>query len=103
MKNQVIQDCLSCLDSGYTVIYEDGFPFYDRSILALEDYLYQNLLMDQNYIENYNDIKDKKIEDLSLKETYTYITYIFRNESFVNGHIDQFIKNGILKELLERI
>ena len=56
----------------------------------------------QNYLEMYENIKDKKISDLTLDEIVVYCTFINRGERFCDGFIAKFLDNGILVKLFER-
>jgi len=56
----------------------------------------------QNYMEIYEQIKDKEIKDLTLDEIVAYCTFIRRGERFCEGHIAGFLDNGILVKLYER-
>lgn len=103
MKKEIVDNCIECIKNKQWVEFEDGFPFYNPAIIALEDELYATLCMDANYIENYNNIKDLPINELSITQIYTYLSYIFKTEQFVIGHIDQYCQNGILEQLLERV
>ncbi|MGM9947732.1 hypothetical protein [Floccifex sp.] len=103
MKKEIVQNCKDCIVENRWVIYEDGFPFYQKEILALEEELYASLCMDPNCIENYQKIKDIPVSELNISQVYTYLTYIFKNEGFVIGFIDTYCKNGILYALLERV
>ena len=40
---------------------------------------------------------------LSLNECFTWLTYIFRGEETVAGHIQFYVENGILLQLLKRL
>lgn len=103
MKKEIVQNCKDCILENRWVVYEDGFPFYQKEILALEDELHASLCMDVNYIENYQKIKEIPISELSISQVYTYLSYIFQTEGFVIGFIDSYCKNGILYALLERV
>ena len=91
MDLECIKNGIECIKKNKWVTYEDSFPFYHPDILKLEENLYQSLL------------KNKEIETLTLTELYSYISYIFKNEQFVIGFIDQYCENGILLKLLERV
>ena len=103
MDLECIKNGIECIKKNKWVTYEDSFPFYHPDILKLEENLYQSLCMDFICIENYSLIKNKEIETLTLTELYSYISYIFKNEQFVIGFIDQYCENGILLKLLERV
>lgn len=46
------------------------------------------------------DLKAKYIiEELSLEETLSYLTFIIRGERFCDGHIASFLKDGTIERL----
>ena len=66
-------------------------------------YFYDENLVDEDYISNYEFIKNKKIEELILQECLTYFTYIIRSDRFSSGYIYKVVSEGILLKLLERL
>lgn len=66
-------------------------------------YFYENNLMDQDYSENYEKIKEKQIEDYSYEEVLTAITKVIRGDRFISGHIYKCVKNGVMLKLLEKL
>lgn len=66
-------------------------------------YFYENDLIDQDYIENYEKIKDKKIEEFTYDEVLTGLTKIIREDRFNSGEIYTCVKNGSMLKLIERL
>ena len=67
------------------------------------EYLGKNELLDRQYLDNYEKIRDKKIEDYTYDETLTALTNIIRGDRFVSGQIYDCFKNGILLKLVEKL
>ena len=80
-----------------------GFPLYDEEVKKWIDEFYKLKLSDYNYLDNYKKYKNKKIEELSLEETLSYITFIIRGERFCDGHIASFLENGTIEKLCNNI
>lgn len=66
-------------------------------------YFYENELLDQQYPDNYEKIRNKKIADYSYEETLTALTKIIRGDRFVSGQIYGCFKDGSLLEVLEKL
>ena len=71
-----------------------------EQLLKLIKYFYDENLVDEDYISNYEFIMNKNIEELTLQECLTYFTYIIRSDRFSSGYI---VSEGILLKLLERL
>ncbi len=80
-----------------------GFPEYNENVMEWIQQMYDFDLTDQNYLENYNTIKDKNIDELSIDEILSYFTYYIRGERFCDGMIDGGIKNNVLVKLSSRL
>ena len=77
-------------------------PVYNQDINNLIKEMYENDLMDLNYIENYKLIADKDIDTLQENEILTFLTYIIRGERFSEGLIAIFTENGTIEKLTTR-
>lgn len=66
------------------------------------NYLYQNNLMDMQYVENSKKL-DKVIDNYNYDEVLTALTSIIRGDRFVSGHIYSCVKDGTMLKLLERL
>ena len=64
---------------------------------------YRLKLSDYNYLDNYKIYKYKKIEELSLEETLSYLTFIIRGERFCDGHIASYLEDGTIERLGENL
>ena len=58
---------------------------------------------DYEYRQHIEAVKQKPIAELTLSEISTYFTWIDRGERFCDGHIANFIDNGTVTKLLERL
>ncbi len=87
------------LDNG---AYTMPFPMYSDEVDNWIKMFYELNLSDYNYIENFNYIKDKKIEELSPFEILSYYTHIIRAERFGDGIIASYLENGKLEKLQQR-
>lgn len=66
-------------------------------------YFYENNLLDQNYAENYEKIRNKKIEEFTYQEVLTGLTKIIRGDRFISGELYSCVKNGSMLSLIERL
>lgn len=66
-------------------------------------YMYDNDLIDKEYLENSKKNKLKKIEDMTKEEVLTELTFIHRAERFGGGSIYDSFKNNTLLRLVERL
>ncbi len=107
----IIEDCIRCLTLNPSVAVRDGRAeeltvrerVYAPEILVLATALAQYGYDDPNYMENMERLRHTPIEQLSLNECMTWLTYIFRGEETVAGHIQFYVENGILLQLLKRL
>ena len=76
-----------------------GFPLYDEEVNNWIHEFYRLKLPDYNYLDNYKIYKYKKIEELSLEETLSYLTFIIRGEKFCDGHIASYLEDGTIERL----
>ena len=103
MKNKLLNDLKE--KTSYKII--DGgaglIPFYDYSehVYQIFDLVIGDVII-KNYSDVYKKIKDKDISKLKLKEIIAYFTFIRRGERFCDGHISNFLDNGIFLKLYER-
>ena len=74
-----------------------------EKLSAFIGYLYEKDLLDLNYVDNYEKIKDKEISAYTYEETRTALTKIIRADRFVSGELYACVKEGILAEVLEKI
>ena len=47
--------------------------------------------------------KYKTIEELSLEETLSYLTFIIRGERFCDGHIASYLEDGTIESLCDNL
>ena len=67
------------------------------------NYMYENDLIDKNYIENDKKIEHKDINNMNYNEIITEITLFIRGERFCSGFWYSKFKDGTLLKLLERL
>ncbi len=84
-------------------VIELGFPLYSEEVDNWIEEFYNLKLSDFNYLDNYRIYKYKKIEDLSLEETLSYITFIIRGERFCDGHIASYLEDGTIEKLCNNL
>ena len=66
-------------------------------------YIYDNDLIDKNYLENNKKIEHKDINNMNFNEVMTAITYFLRGERFCSGFWYSNFKDGTILKLLERL
>ena len=84
-------------------VIELGYPLYDKEVENWIHEFYRLKLSDFNYLENYEIYKHKELEELSLEETLSYITFIIRGERFCDGHIAAALEDGTIEELCNNL
>ena len=84
-------------------VIELGYPLYDKEVDEWIQEFYRLKLSDYNYIDNIKNFKHKKIEELSLEETLSYITFIIRGERFCDGHIASYLEDGTIEKLCNNL
>ena len=84
-------------------VIEIGFPLYDEKIYDWIQEFYKLKLVEYNYLKNAKIYKHKKIEELSLEETLSYMTYIIREERFCDGYIASRLEDGTLEKLCNNL
>lgn len=65
-------------------------------------YIYEGTLWDSRYREKIRSILDKDIDDLTVPEIGTYLTFIVATDRTNDGCIDAHIENGTVLKLLTR-
>ena len=66
-------------------------------------YFYDNNLLNQNYLEDHELIKNKDDKDLSFEETLTRLSYIIRGDRFSSGLLKSKVDDGTMLRLVERL
>lgn len=84
-------------------VIEVGFPLYGEEIHNWIREFHNLKLLDLNYLNNYRIYKYKKIEELSLEETLSYLTFIIRGERFCDGHIASHLEDGTIEKLCNNL
>ena len=107
----IIEDCIRCLTLNPSVTVRDGREeemtvrerVYAPEIQILATVLAQYGYYDPDCLEHMEELRHTPIARLSLNECFTWLTYIFRGEETVAGHIQFYVENGILLQLLKRL
>ena len=84
-------------------LIEIGYIEYNKDFYSLLCLLHRTIGEDLKYNKNIENVKNKEISSLKVKEITTYLTFIVRGERFCEGHIASYIDNGILKKLILRV
>lgn len=66
-------------------------------------YIYDNDLIDKNYLKNKERLRDKEINSMNYNEVMTEITCFLRGERFCSGFWYSNFKDGTILKLLERL
>ena len=67
---------------------------------AMYKLLSENGCLDEQYSLHTKNIKD--IDNLSIEDIYTYLTWILRGERFCEGLFDSMLENGTIEKLIDR-
>lgn len=84
-------------------VIEVGFPLYNEEIYNWKRKFHELKLLDYNYLENCRIYKHKKIEELSIEETLSYLTLIIRGERFCDGCIASALEDGTIEKLCNNL
>ena len=93
--------CTTVAGTTGDIIIPESYP--GEKLSEFISYLYENELLDLNYVDNFEKIKDKKIADYTYEEACTALTKIIRADRFVSGELYACVKNGSLVQVLEKI
>ena len=88
---------------GEDGVIELGFPLYSEEVDNWIHEFYRLKLADYNYLDNVKTYKNKKIEELTLEETLSYLTFIIRGERFCDGHIASYLEDGTIEKLCNKL
>lgn len=94
--NIILEQALDYLKSNPEVVFIP-YPDYEECVMQV-----LGTLEDDRYLSNYEKIRDKNIESMTIKEIATMYTFILRGERFCDGHIASYIENGTLYMLVKR-
>jgi len=99
MNTKVLDDCIELLESGYKVEWKKH-PEYDKRMWDIFNLLVERQHIDSDYM-NKAYVREKEIEDLTIDEVYSYLTWLMRGERFCDGHVSEYVDNGILLKLVK--
>ena len=88
---------------GEDGVIEMRFFLYDEEVNNWINEFYRLKLQDYNYLDNARIYRHKKIEELSLEETLSYLTFIIRGEKFCDGHIAAHLEDGTIEQLCNNL
>ena len=82
-----------------------GFYVYHPTVNAFFELASQEHWKDYQYVDNFSEkmIEPGKIEEASINQLKTIITWCDRAERFVEGHWEYVIKDEIIKRVLLRL
>lgn len=84
-------------------VIEVGFPLYSEEVRNWIREFHNLKLVDLNYLDNCRIYKYKKVEELSLEETLSYLTFVIRGEKFCDGHIASYLEDGTIEKLCNNL
>lgn len=111
----IIADFMKAMKNGEEVCkltpgayLENGTPFtseteWGEKIGKFVNSLAENNMMDFDYITNIDKIKNKEIEEFTLPEVLTYITFLIRRDRFCSGALYGSVQDGTLLRATERL
>lgn len=79
-------------------VEQNPWPVYDERVMKV----FALLKTDEDYMKHYEKIKDKPVENMTLKEIGTMYTFISRGEKFSDGFIAANIEDGTMYRLVSR-
>ena len=92
--------CTTVAGTTGDIIIPESYP--GEKLSEFISYLYENELLDLNYVNNFEKIKDKEIGDYTYEEARTALTKIIRADRFVSGELYACVKDGSLVQVLEK-
>ena len=111
----IIADFMKAMKNGEEVCkltpgayLENGTPFmseteWGEKIGKFVNSLAENNMIDFDYITNIDKIKNKEIEEFTLPEVLTYITFLIRRDRFCSGALYGSVQDGTLLRATERL
>lgn len=66
-------------------------------------YIYDNDLIDKNYLENNKKIENTDIKEMNYNEIITRLTFLLRGERYCSGLWYSNFKDGTILRILERL
>ena len=71
-----------------------------RDVAEFTDIFYKSNVADYDYLEHYTSIENKDIEDLTIDEILTKLTFYVRGENFSDDFLKSRIQNGTIDKLM---
>ena len=93
--------CTTVAGTTGDIIIPESYP--GEKLSEFISYLYENELLDLNYVDNFEKIKDKEVGDYTFEEACTALTKIIRADRFVSGELYACVKDGSMAKVLEKI
>lgn len=103
--NELLKEVINDVNNNPNscMLDEWGRTVISDTLSKLFNYLYNNNLIDINYLNNDKLLDNKKISDYTLENIYTKLTFILRWEKFNPGLIYYCYKSGDLLKYLIKI
>ncbi|MDD6795629.1 MAG: acyl-CoA thioester hydrolase/BAAT C-terminal domain-containing protein [Clostridiaceae bacterium] len=80
-----------------------SYPNYPKELSDFWSMMEKNKLFNYNYIQDIEEVEKDNIDDMTIHDVYTYLTFICRGEKFCDGHMVKFIEDGTIGKLLNKI
>ena len=100
-----IELCKPYPNADMSDIISGGYYKYHPSVLTFFELVSQKHWKDYKYVDNFYEemVGPGKIEEASIDQLKTILTWCDRGERFVEGHWEDVIKNEIIKRVLLRL
>ena len=102
INKEYIQNIIKILEDGQDYKVNEDTEYFEYNDTVLKLFRHINFY-EKDYNKNIQKIMNKSIDELKLDETIQYLTYIYRKDRFIEGHIKTYIDNGKLLELLKHL
>ena len=100
-----IELCKPYPNADMSDIISGTFYKYHPSVLTFFELVSQEHWKDYKYVDNFSEkmIGPGKIEEASINQLKTILTWCDRTERFFEGHWEYVIENDIIKRVLKRL
>ena len=74
---------------------------YSNNVISFIDDVYNNELIDFDYLTNHIEIEDKSIDDYTIENVITELTFYIRGDRFCDGLLYGAFEDGTILKLLK--